>query len=688
MRRMCTVLLAIAVALSMAMTVFPAEVKTEHWAASAAEKWQEEGIIQGDAQTGDIRLDDSMSRAEFAVLLGRMMGYYETAERAFTDLEAGIWYTDPIAKAAAAGVISGYPDGTVRPAGMVNRQEAAVMLCRAFGIVPEEGAVDFTDWQDVAEWAKGPVRALYARGVIQGYDGKFFPWEPVTRAQMLSMIDRLIEEVITESGTISHDVRGSLLVNSGGVRLENMTIDGDLIIADGVGDGDIYAKNVKVGGNIVLRGCGENSFHLLGDFTLGGKLIVTKTTNGAIRVVNESGKTIPIVLVNDGKAGVVITGKIGTLVVVCDTPVSLEDAVVGTVSVTANNAAVTVGKNSSVSRLAVAAGAENTRLNVAGKVTTLDLNAEVTLDRTGTISSIQLAPGVSQPVDSDGNTVTATGGGSVSAQESFDTSTLPVPTIGEITFDPHGTDEIKAYYEVENLIERAGVSYIIKSTVHTDRYFSYDADTGTYTPPFGMDWYGSDKVTEIHDGRADGEIWLGSYAPLAENCQGIAKEEWNAITLTVQACYEGTEIEGKSSSKTLAGDEALLTILNSYFWQESEMPLSVPIDGKLQISAVTGRGVYRPYMSSGWTYEEDYPENFKAFLNISSGGLCSLCHAERPYINESGGIEWHFYIPDDIDLKSEKLRAEVQYVWSPPDKNLLVLCRSGCNKIELIDDQG
>jgi len=38
------------------------------------------------------------------------------------------WYEDAVAKAAAAGYIEGYPDGTMRPDSPISREEAATII--------------------------------------------------------------------------------------------------------------------------------------------------------------------------------------------------------------------------------------------------------------------------------------------------------------------------------------------------------------------------------------------------------------------------------------------------------------------------------------------------------------------------------------------------------------------------------
>ena len=94
-----------------------------------------------------------------------------------------------------------------------------------------------------------------------------------------------------------------------------MEVKGDLIIADAVGDGDVTLENVRVDGRLIIRGGGEHSIHIAGDASRYGTVIVTKTASGKVRLVNESGAPIPMVNVADGRDGVTLEGDFTGVVV-------------------------------------------------------------------------------------------------------------------------------------------------------------------------------------------------------------------------------------------------------------------------------------------------------------------------------------------------------------------------------------
>lgn len=99
-------------------------------------------------------------------------------------------------------VVTGYPDGSYKPAKEVNRAELAKMLVICMGL--EEDAeraraeVIFTDEALATEnasfgWARGYINTAAAAGVIKGYPtGEFKPEKTVTYAEALTMMLRAL----------------------------------------------------------------------------------------------------------------------------------------------------------------------------------------------------------------------------------------------------------------------------------------------------------------------------------------------------------------------------------------------------------------------------------------------------------------------------------------------------------------
>lgn len=82
------------------------------------------------AKDGKLRPDDKMTRAEFARMIFPLL-LQKSTEEAFTDIR-GHEFEEAILRAAANGIVKGYPDKTFRPDGKVTRAEAVAMLNRLY----------------------------------------------------------------------------------------------------------------------------------------------------------------------------------------------------------------------------------------------------------------------------------------------------------------------------------------------------------------------------------------------------------------------------------------------------------------------------------------------------------------------------------------------------------------------------
>ncbi|MDD6484620.1 MAG: S-layer homology domain-containing protein [Clostridiales bacterium] len=85
-----------------------------------------------------------------------------------------------------AKIMNGYDDGTIRPYGKITRAEFAAMVCRAMGYENSEKCT----FADAAEhWASEYIRACVDAGAIDGVGGNnFAPNENVTLAQAVKII--------------------------------------------------------------------------------------------------------------------------------------------------------------------------------------------------------------------------------------------------------------------------------------------------------------------------------------------------------------------------------------------------------------------------------------------------------------------------------------------------------------------
>ncbi len=236
-----------------ALLLTPAMAFTDtagHWAEGAVNKWsQEYGVLQG-YDDGSFRPDDSITRGAFAGILDRFLQFQSAAPAGtFSDTAGNRWEAS-ILKLNAAGVYLG-SEGKALPGDSITRQQAMTMVARAFQLGGADGALTYHDEAQVASYARPYIAELTARGwITDAVEGSFRPTESLTRAELVNLLNNMIQVLIQTGGNYSSNVEGSLLINAAdGAALSNMTISGDLLIAPGV-TGSVTLDNVAVSGEI------------------------------------------------------------------------------------------------------------------------------------------------------------------------------------------------------------------------------------------------------------------------------------------------------------------------------------------------------------------------------------------------------------------------------------------------------
>lgn len=103
---------------------------------------------------------------------------------------AGHWSQGSVTAAVRTGWVTGHPDGTFKPEGLVTRAELAKMLTSAYRLPAKSGST-FTDTAN--HWAAEAIETAVAAGAIKPSEyasGQFEPDRPLTRAEVAAMIVR------------------------------------------------------------------------------------------------------------------------------------------------------------------------------------------------------------------------------------------------------------------------------------------------------------------------------------------------------------------------------------------------------------------------------------------------------------------------------------------------------------------
>ncbi|WP_342478914.1 bacterial Ig-like domain-containing protein [Paenibacillus sp. FSL H7-0350] len=177
------------------------DINSFHWAKSAVEVLASNGVIQG-ISAAEFRPEQSVTRAEFAILLVRGMELTASEGPGFTDVSPGNYYYKELMTAQKLGIITGLPGGLFQPDVPVSRQEMFVMTARALRAVermnPGENTSSvlkgFTDHQQIASYAADDIAALTAAGLVKGdAQEHLMPAASSTRAEAAMLIYRMLE---------------------------------------------------------------------------------------------------------------------------------------------------------------------------------------------------------------------------------------------------------------------------------------------------------------------------------------------------------------------------------------------------------------------------------------------------------------------------------------------------------------
>ena len=164
-----------------------------HWAAQEIEKWSSRGVING--SEGKFPPDDSLSLAELATIYTRILPLETQAENTFEDIPNEEWFAEAILKCVHAGIIDAAGKTELGPREPVTRAEAFMMLVRAFDIQPVQGDAllrAYNDAKRLTPEQKPYFEALLSLGLISGgNEVQLYPGDPISRAEVVDMLERL-----------------------------------------------------------------------------------------------------------------------------------------------------------------------------------------------------------------------------------------------------------------------------------------------------------------------------------------------------------------------------------------------------------------------------------------------------------------------------------------------------------------
>ena len=169
------------------------DVSATHENAKAIRYLRDNEIIGGYSD-GSFKPNKEVSRIEAVkmLVLGLNKGLSPAKTLEFPDTDNDQWYAPFVGRALYLEMVKGYPDGTFKPAGLVNRAEYyTIMIRAAVGVL---GGVEEDVFEDVPAGAWFAPYVDYAKeNTITDAQTKFYPSGNVTRAEVAETLYRVLK---------------------------------------------------------------------------------------------------------------------------------------------------------------------------------------------------------------------------------------------------------------------------------------------------------------------------------------------------------------------------------------------------------------------------------------------------------------------------------------------------------------
>ena len=144
---------------------------------------------------GEVRPQNNITRAEVATIFFRLLKEEVRSENLskhndFADVTEDSWYNTAVSTMAGMNILKGRTANSFVPQAPITRAEFAA-ICARFDSGKAEENSGFTDIS--GHWAEKEIERAATLGWVSGYtDGSFHPDAPITRAEAMTLINRVL----------------------------------------------------------------------------------------------------------------------------------------------------------------------------------------------------------------------------------------------------------------------------------------------------------------------------------------------------------------------------------------------------------------------------------------------------------------------------------------------------------------
>lgn len=273
MKKVLKVLLSMAASASLCMgsTAFAAFTDMpDGEMGTALQNAVDAGLMDGVTDT-TIAPYDNITRAQMATIIARAFSAQENSDQTFNDVSSNAWYADSVSKAVAMGAFEGDDDNNFNPENNITFQETYIVLSRVFGFEPyelvyqsgerfilgdcDESVLDtFGDKNEIADWALDGTKYIVGNGGWQGIGGELKPTDYITRGEFAILMNSIVTTYIDEPGTYTDLPDGLTMVRCGGVTIDGLQTNHNLILTYGIDETGCKVVNSTVNGVTLVLG--------------------------------------------------------------------------------------------------------------------------------------------------------------------------------------------------------------------------------------------------------------------------------------------------------------------------------------------------------------------------------------------------------------------------------------------------